>query len=263
MDQMVEPSAAKPLQRSSNDLRSRMRTWCASDNARAIFLAVGIVAFFALASLYSEYRSEHQTSVPACDGDACSNPLANAPPATGSPEETPTIGSAPSDDPVRQPAPDADPQRRPARSAKSNMPPGIVMSRKTGARARVGIAHAARFQAYIDDLENNHGARILFMGGIRPGQCRSSSMHPCGKALDVCQTRRGGVDLRCNLPARRALAQIASSHGLFEGGRWCDSDYGHVQVGVSAGDCGERWPRTVRRTAAPESGRGAAAVSFE
>ncbi len=99
---------------------------------------------------------------------------------------------------------------------------GVVMSRKTGARARVGVAYAVRFQAYIDDLENNHGARVLFMNGIRPGRCSPASEHPCGKALDVCQRRRGVVDPRCNLPARVALGQIAAAHGLFEGGRWCD-----------------------------------------
>jgi hypothetical protein len=258
MDQLAEPSDPKPLQSSSNDLRRRMRMLYESDNARAILLAVGIVAFFALASLYSEYHREHETPVPACDSDSCSNAVANAPPATGHPEETPVIGR----DPGRQSAADADTHRKPVRSARSN-PPGVVISRKTGASARVGIAYTARFQAYIDDLENNHGARILFMGGLRPGRCSSSGMHPCGKALDVCQLGRGVVDRRCNLPPRRALAQIASSHGLFEGGRWCDHDYGHVQVGVSAGDCGERWPRTVRRTVAPETPRGAAAVSFE
>ena len=64
-----------------------------------------------------------------------------------------------------------------------------------------------RFQAYIDDLENNHGARVLFMGGIRPGHCSPSSEHPCGKALDVCQLRRGVVDSRCNLPGRRVSAR--------------------------------------------------------
>ena len=48
---------------------------------------------------------------------------------------------------------------------------GFVISSRTGARARVGIRYVARFQAYIDDLENNHGARVLFMGGIRPGGC--------------------------------------------------------------------------------------------
>lgn len=83
---------------------------------------------------------------------------------------------------------------------------GVVISTKTGARARVGIAYAARFQAYIDDLENNRGARVLFMGGIRPGRCSASSQHPCGKALDVCQLRRGVVDPRCNMPDRVARA---------------------------------------------------------
>src|SRR5262249_58174959 len=77
---------------------------------------------------------------------------------------------------------------------------GIVISHKTGARARVGVAYAARFQAYIDDLENNHGARVLFMNGIRPGRCSPASEHPCGKALDVCQRRRRVVDPPCNLP---------------------------------------------------------------
>ena len=57
------------------------------------------------------------------------------------------------------------------------------MSAKTGVRARVGVAYAARFQAYIDDLEKNYGARVLFMGGIRRGHCSIASEHPCGKAL--------------------------------------------------------------------------------
>lgn len=120
---------------------------------------------------------------------------------------------------------------------------GIVISRKTNARARVGIAYAARFQAYIDDLENNYGARVLFMGGIRRGHCSPSSEHPCGKALDVCQLKRGVVDARCKLPGRITLGQVAAAHGLFEGGRWCNSDYGHAQVGVTAAACGERHVR--------------------
>ena len=124
---------------------------------------------------------------------------------------------------------------------------GVVTSSKTGARARVGVAYAARFQAYIDDLENNYGARVLFMGGIRPGRCSIYSEHPCGKALDVCQLRRGVVDARCHLPGRSALAQIAASHGLFEGGRWCNSDYGHAQVGVTAPACGDRYTRVVHK----------------
>jgi hypothetical protein len=124
---------------------------------------------------------------------------------------------------------------------------GVIISAKTGARARVGVAYAARFQAYIDDLENNHGARVLFMGGIRPGRCSISSEHPCGKALDVCQLRRGVVDPRCNLPGRVAMGEIAASHGLFEGGRWCSSDYGHAQVDVTAAACADRRTRIVQQ----------------
>ncbi len=124
---------------------------------------------------------------------------------------------------------------------------GVVISLKTGAHARVGIAYAARFQAFIDDLETNHGARVLFMNGIRPGRCSSSSEHPCGKALDVCQRRRGVVDPRCNLPGRVALGEIAASHGLFEGGRWCDSDYGHAQIGLTAAACGDHRVRIVQQ----------------
>jgi len=127
----------------------------------------------------------------------------------------------------------------PAFDANGN-PVGMVISHKTGARARVGVAYVARFQAYIDDLESNYGAQVLFMGGIRPGRCSIYSEHPCGKALDVCQLRRGVVDPRCHLPGRFALGRIAASHGLFEGGRWCDSDYGHAQIGVTAPPCADR-----------------------
>ena len=140
----------------------------------------------------------------------------------------------------------AAPRSSRALDAKGNSAAGIVKSRKTGALARVGAVHAARFQAYIDDLETNYGARVLFMGGTRPGRCSRSSEHPCGKALDVCQHRRGVVDRRCNLPGRAALSRIAASHGLFEGGRWCNSDYGHVQIEITAA-CGERRIHIVRQ----------------
>ena len=114
---------------------------------------------------------------------------------------------------------------------------GIVVSHKTGATARVGAAHAAAFQSYVDDLEA-HGAVVRFMGGIRGGRCSSGHMHPCGRALDVCQLSRGRVDGRCNLPGPVRIAAIAAAHGLFEGAQWCSSDYGHAQVGVSAPACG-------------------------
>jgi hypothetical protein len=144
----------------------------------------------------------------------------------------------------QSPAPDAsgnsDNAKDTATAVQKRLPAGVIMSRKTGARARVGVAYAARFQAYVDDLETNHGARVLFMGGIRPGRCSPSSEHPCGKALDVCQRRRGVVDPRCNLPGRVTLGRIAASHGLFEGGLWCNSDYGHAQIDVTAAACGDR-----------------------
>lgn len=124
---------------------------------------------------------------------------------------------------------------------------GMVVSHKTGAHARVGSAYAGRFQAYIDDLENNYGARVLFMGGIRPGRCSASSEHPCGKALDVCQLRRGVVDSRCHLPSRPVLARVAAAHDLFEGGLWCNSDYGHAQIGVTAAACADRANRAYAR----------------
>jgi hypothetical protein len=76
--------------------------------------------------------------------------------------------------------------------ASGNKLDGIVMSAKTGARARVGVAYAARFQAYIDDLEKNYGARVSFMGGIRPGRCAADSEHPCGKARRVPNAARRG-----------------------------------------------------------------------
>ena len=147
--------------------------------------------------------------------------------------------------------PIAAPQNR--RSDANGNAAGFVISSKTGTRARVGIRYAARFQAYIDDLENNHGVRVLFMGGIRAGSCSRSSEHPCGKALDVCQLRRGVVDPRCKLPGRAALGQIAASHGLFEGGRWCNSDYGHVQVDTTPA-CGEARRYIARKmTAEPQA----------
>ena len=91
---------------------------------------------------------------------------------------------------------------------------------------------------YIDDVEAM-GARVKFIGGIRPGRCSTGHRHPCGKALDVCRRSRGIVDPDCHLPGRAMLAAIAIKNGLFEGGLWCNSDYGHVQVGISAEACAQ------------------------
>lgn len=115
---------------------------------------------------------------------------------------------------------------------------GIVRSGKTGATARVAPQYAGKFQAYIDDLESQ-GATVRFMGGYRKGPCWAGGLHPCGRALDVCQTARGIVDRRCGLPSRRAMISTATRHGLTEGGIWCHSDRGHVQVGMTAGPCGK------------------------
>jgi len=40
-------------------------------------------------------------------------------------------------------------------------------------------------------------------------------------------------------------------HGLFEGGRWCNSDYGHAQVGVTAAACGDRFRIVQRQNSIP------------
>jgi hypothetical protein len=184
-----------------------------------------LVALVVLIALPAEAAQRHrQPASPAvaCDNDGrCTTPSAGA--------STQGLNMAA-----------ATPRKAHAIDANGNKAYGVVISLKTGAKARVGISYAARFQAYIDDLENNYGARVLFMGGIRPGHCSPASEHPCGKALDVCQRRRGVVDPRCNLPGRVALGRIAASHGLFEGGRWCDSDYGHAQVGVTAAACADK-----------------------
>ena len=92
----------------------------------------------------------------------------------------PTPGYRESRSEIRKTSPTAQHRSR-ALDANGNPADGVISS-KSGARARVGIAYAARFQAYIDDLENNYGARVLFIGGIWPGRCSISSEHPCGKA---------------------------------------------------------------------------------
>ena len=175
------------------------------------------------------------TPTHATSGTATDTTTLAAPEAT----TTPTMAVAVPDVTLTEPASVPLPKPRAAVLGANGDAAGIIISSKTGARTRVGVAYAARFQAYIDDLEKNYGARILFMGGLRPGRCSIFGEHPCGKALDVCQLRRGVVDPRCNLPGHIALGRIAASHGLFEGGRWCNSDYGHAQVDVTAPACGD------------------------
>lgn len=108
-----------------------------------------------------------------------------------------------------------------------------VVSHKTGATARVADNFAGRFQGYINAIEAA-GGRVDFMGGWRRGHCSSGHQHPCGRALDVCQTGRDRVASSCHLPPRHELAAIAAAHGLWEGGQWRGTpDYGHAQVGES------------------------------
>src|SRR5215467_5915249 len=201
----------------------------------ATIAALSLLVVLPAGAVQQRYRTASLT--PTCDNDGrCKTTSAAVP---MGPDFIDALESKPS---VEAAA------RRPrALDANGNNAAGTVISRKTGARARVGVAYAARFQAYIDDLENNHGARVLFMGGIRPGRCSPSSEHPCGKALDVCQLRRGVVDGRCILPGRVSLGQIAAAHGLFEGGRWCNSDYFFFNDEATAAACGERGVRIVQR----------------
>lgn len=116
--------------------------------------------------------------------------------------------------------------------------PGIVRSSKTGATAHVAASFAPVAQAVVDDLEQNYGARIKFMGGYRPGPCASWSLHPCGLAIDLCQLSRGVVDRRCNMPSRAIEERVARAHGGYSGGEWCNNDRGHIQAKETAGRCG-------------------------
>ncbi len=201
----------------------------------AVAAAVAALSVFIMLAADTEQWYRHDPLLASCDGDGHCTTFSNLTSTPGNREVLVEMNKTAKSHHQSHPL-----------DANGN-PAGVVISRKTNARARVGIAYAARFQAYIDDLENNYGARVLFMGGIRHGHCSSSSEHPCGKALDVCQLRRGVVDPRCKLPGRITLGQIAAAHGLFEGGRWCNSDYGHAQVGVTASACGNRDVRIVRQ----------------
>lgn len=123
--------------------------------------------------------------------------------------------------------------------ANGNSGTGIVISHKTGATARVAVSFAAKAQAVVDDLEQNHGAVIRFMGGYRRGRCASWSLHPCGLAIDLCQTARGRVDPRCHMPSRSVEIQVARAHSAYSGGVWCNQDRGHIQSRETAASCGQ------------------------
>jgi hypothetical protein len=146
------------------------------------FAALAALSILVVLPADALQQSQYASLTPTCDNDGRCTTLNAIAPVTATHDSWPEIKTT-------TPIPAARPQLRPL-DANGNSASGLVISRKTGARARVGVAHAARFQAYIDDIENNHGARVLFMGGVRPGRCSPASEHPCGKALDVCQLRR-------------------------------------------------------------------------
>src|SRR5436309_3563358 len=66
----------------------------------------------------------------------------------------------------------------------------------SGAIACVASHTAAKFQAFVTELEST-GYRIDFMGGWRAhGSCRGCNMHPRGLAIDINQTGRNRVTHR-------------------------------------------------------------------
>lgn len=128
-------------------------------------------------------------------------------------------------------------------------PSALVVSHKTGATAHVAPIHQAKFQAYVNDLEDN-GAIIKFMGGYRHERCSPPRhKHACGMALDVCQIARGVVRSECHLPSKASMIVIAARHGLTEGGQWCNQDRGHAEAGASVGPCNGRVAKRYQRIA--------------
>jgi hypothetical protein len=97
---------------------------------------------------------------------------------------------------------------------------------RSGATACVASNVAARFQAFVSDLEST-GYRIDFMGGWRRhGSCRQCNMHPRGLAIDINQTGRNRVTRR--LPA--GVTAMAERHGLLHGAVWANADAGHFEL---------------------------------
>ena len=79
----------------------------------------------------------------------------------------------------------------PALDANGNIA-GTLISHKTGARARVGSAYAPRFQAYIDDLENNYGATVHRLAGLG----RRDTVFLRGAPSMITSSRRREPELR-------------------------------------------------------------------
>jgi hypothetical protein len=118
---------------------------------------------------------------------------------------------------------------------------GVVMSLKWLARSRRRCV-CRSFQAYIGDLEANMAAYVYG----RIGRALLTFQRAPAEGSDVSGPARRGRPAMQSAD-RVTHGQVAAAHGLFEGGRWCNSDYGHAQVDVTAAGCGERRVRTVQR----------------
>ena len=180
-------------------------------------------------------------AIPAYPFEAERTPRASRRTGNGASGVARTVRLSPDDrKPARNPSladPMGDAGRTPDRAPEAGTVAGVVRSHKTGATARVSPSFAPVAQAVVDALEAR-GAVIRFMGGYRRGPCANYSLHPCGYAIDLCQTRRGVVDPRCNMPSRAAENEIARAHGAYSGGEWCNQDRGHIQKLATASKCG-------------------------
>lgn len=102
----------------------------------------------------------------------------------------------------------------------------------SGRRHCVSVAASAQatLQCVVNHVEAS-GVRVTALGGIRRGHCSTSSMHPCGKAIDINQTARDR-----NGPPRSVSSSAASACGAVSGSWWAGNpDNGHFQVGGWAG----------------------------
>lgn len=123
-------------------------------------------------------------------------------------------------------ASDADARtRHRATVSKSNLV--TVTTHKLKKRFRVAAAYAPAFKGFVDDFEQS-GGTIRFIGGFRSGHCWTGGLHPCGRAIDICQYSRGVVDRRCHWP--RNTTQLAHKWGLTDGATWRHGDRGHIEA---------------------------------
>jgi hypothetical protein len=104
-------------------------------------------------------QRQYASLTPTCDNDGRCTTLSATAPMRATHDNLPEITA---------PIPAARPQLRPL-DANGNGAGGLVISRKTGARAHVGVAYAARFQAYIDDIETITARACCLWAAFVPG----------------------------------------------------------------------------------------------